>query len=72
MPDRDRDRVVGRCDEIIEEARAASDAVLAHSTLWLTMHPVQHRRLRRRLVAARRDLLNLRRALSSGGIPLRP
>ncbi len=49
---------------VIAEAKDASEAVLAHSTLWLSLHPIKHRRLRRRLIAARKELDAVRVALA--------
>lgn len=45
-----------RCLAACAEAEEASDAVLARSELWLSLHPIQHWRLRRRLVRAREEL----------------
>lgn len=51
------------------EADEASADVLARSTLWLAVHPWQHRRLRRRLVRARAELLAARAAWIAEGRP---
>lgn len=51
-----REDVIAACraaDEAADDAKRAADDVLAHSVLWLTVHPFTRRRLRGKLRARR-------------------
>ena len=64
------DRLYAECQAAIkatyaacDAARDASNAVLAHSALWLTVHPITHRRLRRELLYRRAMMQTARDAM---------
>lgn len=61
-----------RADDVLAAARAAEEAaslVLARSSLWLALHPLQHRRLRRDVQRKRDRLIEVRSAWRAAGRP---